>query len=48
MMKYINFFIFWMLMTWAIGDPIGMGLVLVGFIMMHFFIEDQFSETTQI
>lgn len=47
-MKYANFFIFWMLLTWAfsLGDPIAMLLAIAGFLFMHTMIEDLFDETT--
>jgi hypothetical protein len=44
-MKYANFFFFWILTTFAISraDPIGLFLSVVGFLIMHNYIEELFD-----
>jgi hypothetical protein len=45
-MKYINFVFFWMLATFALSraDPMGLLLSLVGFLVMHTYIEELFDD----
>lgn len=44
-MKVTNFLLFWMLVTYAIsrGDPMGIFLSTLGFLVMHTMIEEYYE-----
>jgi len=45
---FINFFSFWILMTWTLhrGDPIGAVLTIITFLIMHGFCEELVDNST--